>query len=98
MKLPSICCTSTAAVIVPQQNPVAVPRTPPNTPNNSPVTSSENIKATLPEKAHLFRMIDSHGKCQEVDIGVVNRITMQRIEQQRRERILSTFLQGMNDE
>lgn len=65
----------------------------PTTPNNTVI-----IRATSPEEAHLFRMIDKHGKCQEVDIRVVSRIAMQRIEKQRRERILSTFLQGMSDE
>lgn len=100
MKFPSICgASSTAAVIVPQQNPAVVPRTPPNTPNNSsPAALSVIIKATSPEQAHLFRMIDIHGKCQDVELRMMNRIAMKQIEEQRREQILSTFLKGVCDE
>jgi len=82
MNIFKICGYSTHAVVVPSQSHLG----------------KANIKSVNPEQAHLFRMIDSHGKCQEVDIRMMNRIAMQRIEQQRRDRILSTFLQGMNDE
>lgn len=65
----------------------------PTTPNNTVI-----IRATSPEEAHLFRMIDIHGKCQEVELRMMNRIAMKQIEKQRREKIMSTFLKGMVDE
>jgi hypothetical protein len=51
-----------------------------------PVTVT--IKATTPKQAHLFRMINTHGKCQDIEIKIINRLAQQQIERDRRNQIL----------
>lgn len=82
MNIFSLCCASKVISTVIPQNI-----------NNTKVS----IRATTSEQSHLFRMMEVHGKCQDIEIRMLNTIAMEQIEMQRQEVILRGLLVGAED-